>query len=971
MLGGSMTKKYRFSIFGCSLLLMIGVILTGSGGVFASPPPSSTSPEVVLFSNGVQVDWTIAPPNVITNPDGTVRLEIPGFSNLDKEGAPRLPVAYRLVALPPGSSSQAPVTLIVEQSQERTIASPGSLELAYSRAGVAYEAAGNPVTVAIPIDASSPVAGESNHAPVEFEYLGVMRGVSLGRIVFYPVRLAGDQLRTITHIKFRLEFNSPADDVREPLLHQDFLLDRIQASVINPGQVQVEFPTTPSHPQDLSASSQAAIIPVRQRGITQISLTALNNAGFPVGSVNLNNLQLLHVGVPVAMEWDATNQRFLFYADPLPSRWIDYDTYLLYEGTTPGLRMNSQAGNPGILPTGNASFEKLIEQNLLYEPSDMIAGKVEIGRDGDRYGWYRLSWTNGGSPATFSPPAFSLSSVDTTKPASLTIWMIGYTDPIQNPDHRLNIYLNGINLGSLDWDGKKAKEGTFAVPAGVLVNGNNSLSLSVNGGLAGVTVDGMWLDAYSIKYPQISGSGLGTTSLIFTGSMTQQKYSVSLSSVSGTVRAYDVTSALAPLTLTGFSNSGALVTLGDPPDGLAHQYAVTSEAGMLSPSPSIYLRRSLTSAPSAGNTYLIISHSSFINTTPLNQLINLRAARYSVLVQDVQAVYDNFSDGRVDPKAIRSYLASLYTDPLTRPKFVLLVGDGTANPRFYTSSNLQPVNNTYIPPFLESVDPWLGETASDNQFVTLQGNDNLPEIAIGRLPVNSTSELTNIVNKIITYENTSASASWWKSITLVADDPEPLNDFTSDANQVASVVPAGFSVGKIYQTSPGSPFNNTDVINAWNSGNHFMIYVGHGAPGYWAKSSDQLFRKADIPPIQNGKPTPIMLSLTCSTGKFQEDNGISLDETMLTSPTEGAVATWSPTGLGLSSGHVYLAKGFLNSAFYQNPTSIGEAAFAGMLNLMNNYFSTELINSFGILGDPALSLRVNVSQQIFLPFIKR
>ena len=50
---------------------------------------------------------------------------------------------------------------------------------------------------------------------------------------------------------------------------------------------------------------------------------------------------------------------------------------------------------------------------------------------------------------------------------------------------------------------------------------------------------------------------------------------------------------------------------------------------------------------------------------------------------------------------------------------------------------------------LPKVDPWILETASDNRYVTVSGDDNLPDMIIGRLPVTTEIETSAAVSKII------------------------------------------------------------------------------------------------------------------------------------------------------------------------------------------------------------------------------
>ena len=105
-----------------------------------------------------------------------------------------------------------------------------------------------------------------------------------------------------------------------------------------------------------------------------------------------------------------------------------------------------------------------------------------------------------------------------------------------------------------------------------------------------------------------------------------------------------------------------------------------------------------------------------------------------VQVVDVQDIYDEFSGGLLDPHAIRDFIRYAYVNwPGPPPAYVLLVGDGT-----YDFLNNEGYNvKTFIPPFLANVDPVMGETAADNRYVTVVGDDAMPDLHLGRLPVNT------------------------------------------------------------------------------------------------------------------------------------------------------------------------------------------------------------------------------------------
>jgi len=79
---------------------------------------------------------------------------------------------------------------------------------------------------------------------------------------------------------------------------------------------------------------------------------------------------------------------------------------------------------------------------------------------------------------------------------------------------------------------------------------------------------------------------------------------------------------------------------------------------------------------------------------------------------------------------------------------------------------------------------------------------------------------------------------------------------------------------------------------------------------------------------------PVVLQMTCLSSSFHLPGLTSLDEGLLLQSGGGAVAVWGPTGLGLSTGHVELADGFVRSLIVDENPSLGVAALAGKVQLM-------------------------------------
>jgi uncharacterized membrane protein len=134
-----------------------------------------------------------------------------------------------------------------------------------------------------------------------------------------------------------------------------------------------------------------------------------------------------------------------------------------------------------------------------------------------------------------------------------------------------------------------------------------------------------------------------------------------------------------------------------------------------------------------------------------------------------------------------------------------------------------------------------------------------------------------------------------------------------------------------------------------------MNYVGHGSILSW--SGESILGTDSLPTLSNTR-LPIILSWTCLDGYwlYPRTDWQSLIETILRAPNSGAVAAFSPTGLGIVDGHDALQKGFYDAIFRDGVQHLGGASIEAKLDLYatgNNY---DLINTFTMFGDPALRL---------------
>lgn len=938
-------QKNRLRLFTLFIAIM-GLLTTGSISVFAEETPF----QAITRSDGVELRWTLVEPPTISPSGDAVFSAIAGFSTHKVPGQPQVPVAYALIAIPPDAN----VTLNIDSVRSRTMDVPGTLSPAPKPEGVVRNDAGDVIGGAFA------QADAVSFAPdvVQFEEIGVLRGVRLGRVTFFPLRPTDQGWELTSRVTVRINFGG---DVGARAGVSNPMLDSVSKAVVNPEHViPVEKSPIRKAPTGVAPT---AFVEVTETGLTEITYEALAAIGFPVDTANPDNFQLERDGLLVAYLLDGDGdsdfepgERLQFYADPVPSRWSAVDVYELSVGDSPGLRMGVRSGSvPSAYEFGALRVTQVEEENILYTP-DCTCGRIPLNRDSDRWVWKRLQ-RPGGESETFS---FSLENVDTAVDGALALWMVSFTDTELDVDHKVAVSLNGISLGDSTWNGRKAVEMALSIPAGTLVAGNNTLTVSLPG-FGSTLPEGMWVDAFAITYalPQ----SVTQAQTIFTGDTTPKAYRLQVDPATPAF-IFDVTVPNTPELLINVSNVGGVHTFPDPIVG-ERTYLI-----MLGDTPhQPALRMAQPVQTISGADYLVITTHEL--SPALAPFVTLRESQgLEVHVEHVQAIYDMYGDGRISPEAIKTYLADIYATGSPAPTYVLLVGDGTNDPRGYFAPS-----TTQVPPFLAHVDPWVGETASDNQYVTVDGADHIPDMLIGRLPVSTLEEASTVISKIINYETNSALGTWNQTLNFVADDTDYAGNFAETSEHlIESYLSDPFQVSRYYYEPPQTDLDTfkMQVKDAWDDGAGLMVYTGHSSVLFWER--DNLFNIDDVPELTNGAKLPVVLEFTCFTGSFHDYRFPTLDEALLRHDAGGAVAVWGATGLGVSTGHDQLANGFFSTVFTDKNPELGAAILVGKLDVIAHAPAyDDLVDTFVLLGDPAMKLdfEPQTGAYLYLPLILR
>jgi hypothetical protein len=152
-----------------------------------------------------------------------------------------------------------------------------------------------------------------------------------------------------------------------------------------------------------------------------------------------------------------------------------------------------------------------------------------------------------------------------------------------------------------------------------------------------------------------------------------------------------------------------------------------------------------------------------------------------------------------------------------------------------------------------------------------------------------------------------------------------------------------------------------------------MSYMGHSSWHQWAEEA--LIHIHDVSTLRNERRWPVVLSMTCFTGLFQHPEYGTLDESLLRLDGGGAVATWSPSGLGLQMGHELLHSSFYRSVFEDSQVQLGAAILAAKLEL-HAYSSVfdDLLDTYHLFGDPAMALNLTIRpwpHSLYVPMLHK
>ena len=609
-----------------------------------------------------------------------------------------------------------------------------------------------------------------------------------------------------------------------------------------------------------------------------------------------------------------------FYGAAIDTPYSGQRVYWLTSQGQPGLRIASENENGSAGPTP-ASFWQTVELKprttyfaaLLRENTDNFFGPL-------------ISPT----PTTQSLNVANVAAGEVV----LDIALQGVTEGQQ---HDVTVALNGATLGDVNFAGQQEGRAHFSVPNGILVDGANIITLTAQQGSNDIslidTIDVSFPHTYTAESDQLKFSANAGTTVTVTG-FSQPP-----------TRLVDVTNAQQPFAVAfQSSTAGASYSLTAQVPWTSsgtHWLLAVSDSQIATPVMLAPHNPSNLHAVQRGAEVVLLTAPQF--AAQFQSVADLRRAQgKSVAMINVDDVYDEFNFGERTPYAVRDFLRTATVSWKQKPRYLLLGGDASVDPRNYLGFGYLDFVPTKIIVTQEL------KTASDDWFSDFN-NAGFAQIATGRLPARSSSDAQIMSGKIIGYE-AGQPGSWTNDSMVVADADDPGVSFTQAAQSVQNALPLNMTVTGVFTTAVGTGTARQQILSGMNAGKLFVNYNGHGSVQIWGST---LFDDTAASTLTNGSRLPFVVAMNCLNGFFHDVYTESLATALMISPNGGAVAVWASSGLTAPSPQFQMDQTLVRTLAGSPWMSVGDAVMLAKSGIADQ----DVRRTFILFGDPTMRLK--------------
>ena len=309
--------------------------------------------------------------------------------------------------------------------------------------------------------------------------------------------------------------------------------------------------------------------------------------------------------------------------------------------------------------------------------------------------------------------------------------------------------------------------------------------------------------------------------------------------------------------------------------------------------------------------------------------------------------------------AIKGYITNYYEN--NNLAFVLLVGNRNSMPPYYSAKYIQ-----------------------DNWYTEVAGNDNYPDLFLGRFLASSLADVAVQVEKTIAYESNPPETDHFPLFCGIASIEGPGHNDLYDWQHIHNIdnklfdftYTSGYELFDGSQDGLDASGNPTATMlsNVLNSGVSIINYAGHGN---WDRFTTTSFYNYYVDMLTNYNKLPFIFSVACQNGNYNNSQACFAQRWLTANrdgqPT-GAVAAvmstidqaWFPPMAGQEEMNNILIEA--NSQGIRK--TFGAICFNAFLKMLDAYpsdyphYTHEVYRTWLIFGDPSLMVRTAVPDRI-------
>jgi len=332
------------------------------------------------------------------------------------------------------------------------------------------------------------------------------------------------------------------------------------------------------------------------------------------------------------------------------------------------------------------------------------------------------------------------------------------------------------------------------------------------------------------------------------------------------------------------------------------------------------------SARDTGN-YLILVASSFQDE--ISALVTAKTAQgYTVSTYVVAA--------GTTSETIKNYITTLWGTPQA-PDYILIIGDTDKIPAWTGGGE--------------------GNPHTDIQYGCMDGVDDwYPDMAIGRFPVDTVTQLGYVIDKTIFFEDGNFPRPEYvtEAVFMSSTDNYQITEGTHEYVIDNYLTPAGLTSQKLYTVT----YNATtqQVSDAFNEGRIYGIYSGHGGTTSWADGPP--FSQSDVNALTNSGLYAFVTSFACITGSYHLDECFT--ETWILAEDKGACAIYGSSVNSYWTEDDILEKKLFEAIYTDGIRQVSPAWQEADLKFLAHFgvsaTTRRYFEMYNLMGDPSLAI---------------